>query len=806
MGVEGIEYDRQNERLTNLLRSVDRPGDYCVGGTLYAPMPHITVDGAGELSFPVPHAQIEALITAAERAPYGKGIETLVDTSVRDCWQIDADQVHLAGGAWPDSFDRIVRLVAAGLGLPRERLGAELYKLLVYRPGGFFAAHRDTEKIPGMVATLSLSLPTSGVGGELVIRHGDRETIFEMNAREPSELSFAAFYADCLHEARPVTEGHRISLVFNLFMQSGENWTGAPDYADLTERVAACLSEWRGKGATDKLVWLLDHEYSEDGLSFDALKNTDATVARILGEAADGADCVMHAAVLHIEEFGLPQDEPFARRSGWDWEVDESADMEEVFERWDTLDNWVALDGSRPSFGKIALNDRELLPQGALDDAEPDERRLEQSTGNEGPTLELLYHLAALVVWPREKTLDVIASSRIDQAVSWTAMQCTHVDNAEIRRLLTRLTDLWPAAENNYEQQDRAAMLRLLCSTAHGDLAVDFLDRILFDNYNGSESDALAHLIPVIGPEAASAFLPGFVENHMPRRPKGIITFLALAVERLGAASPIWRDVAQVAVRTALSYLRAALEAASEASANLERPWQPGGRLNLLRPGAPPNEWMDHEAVRDLFVLAWRLGLAEESVRAAHAIGDHPKAVTPDRTLPAALADMHEHGDLARTEAYRLLWRRAAYFLLRRSFAPPREPNDWICAAEIPCKCEHCARLRAFCKHPTARIERFKVRKDLRKHLHQTIDYYRLDLDHKTERQGSPYTLVCTKNRASYKRRLDEYAEDVRCIGSLLASAPERETGDTEAERVERLERAQAASERSNANAYRSGG
>lgn len=52
---------------------------------------------------------------------------------------------------------------------------------------------------------------------------------------------------------------------------------------------------------------------------------------------------------------------------------------------------WVARDGSRPSFGQLPLKDCELLPRGALDDAEADEHRLEDSTANEGPTLELTY-------------------------------------------------------------------------------------------------------------------------------------------------------------------------------------------------------------------------------------------------------------------------------------------------------------------------------------------------------------------------------------------------------------------------------
>ena len=270
-------------------------------------MPRVSVDGVGDLSFPVPEAKIKALIKAAERAPYGKGTETLVDTSVRDCWQIDATYVRVTGRAWPDLFANVLGQVATGLGLPAERLGAELSKLLVYRPGGFFATHRDTEKVTGMVATLSMSLPAAGAGGELVVRHRERKMTFDMSTNEPSELAFAAFYADCLHEVQPVTSGHRVSQVFNLFLRSGNGrFRKAPDYAELVTPVAECLAAWRDGAETGKLVWLLEHEYSEDGLSFDTLKNTDTVVAQVIAEAADRSDCAAHAAVLHIQELGNP--------------------------------------------------------------------------------------------------------------------------------------------------------------------------------------------------------------------------------------------------------------------------------------------------------------------------------------------------------------------------------------------------------------------------------------------------------------------------------------------------------------------
>ena len=46
-----IEY-AANPALTDLLDSVTRPGDFCVHGRMFLPMPTVDVDGVGLLSFP----------------------------------------------------------------------------------------------------------------------------------------------------------------------------------------------------------------------------------------------------------------------------------------------------------------------------------------------------------------------------------------------------------------------------------------------------------------------------------------------------------------------------------------------------------------------------------------------------------------------------------------------------------------------------------------------------------------------------------------------------------------------------------
>ena len=783
-----VEYGTDHA-LEDLLQSIDRPGDFCAHGRLFAPMPRFEVDGAGPLSFPVPEAQVRALIAVAERAPYGKGADTLVDTSVRDCWQIDSTRVRLSGKAWPDTLAKILDAAAAGLGCPGDRLDSHLYKLLIYETGGFFSPHRDTEKADGMIATLSISLPTMGDGGELIVRHRDREFTVDMNAGEPSELAFAAFYADCTHEVRPVVEGHRLSLVFNLCARAGDSDTPreAPDYSEEVDKIAERLVAWRrAEDAPDKLVWLLEHEYSEAGLSFDALKNADAALAKALARAAERADCELYAAIVHIEEHGDATYEGDYLH-GWDTDGIDAEDMEigDLYDSRHWLDGWTGQDGSRPPFGELSLLPEELLPRGALDHAKPDEQWLHEATGNAGVSLERAYRLAALVLWPRSETLAIVAAGGVNGVVAWVAGE--HDRNAgvadeRIGHLMSGLIDRWPSGERDRSEPDgRARMLRLLSATGDQGRAVRFLREVVLHRYDGSENDDLLTALGLIGADAAKRFLLELAGSGFPLRPEETLSLLRGLDERQGSSgSAAWDDVLREGVRAVLLTLAAALS--------------PGPAIDPRGRETRRPKRLNDRAVRDLFRLAWRYGVTIEAEAAARAVAGDPRAVRPDRALPAALGELSGEEGPASSAAFATLWRHATGFLLARSAEPPGEPRDWAIAADIACTCEHCRKLRAFCRDPDANVARFPLRKDLRAHLHQIIEQHRLDIDHVTERRGRPYTLVCTKNRASHKRRLREYAEDVAAMRTLIRSAPPGEQSTACTPDLARLHIAVAAS------------
>ena len=757
------------QAIEELLLAVDRPGDFCAHGRLLSPMPRLDVKGAGALSFPVPEAQVQALIAVAERAPYGKGPATVVDRTVRDCLQIDAARIRLAGAGWRDTFGRVLTAAADGLGCPADRLDAQLYKLLIYEPGGFFVSHRDTEKADGMIATLSIALPVAGAGGDIVVRHRGRERTFDMTAAEPSELAFAAFYADCEHEVRPVTEGYRLSLVFNLCLRAGDTDTPrtAPDYDQHVDRLARRLAAWRrGSDGLEKLAWVLEHEYSEAGLSFDALKNRDAALARILAAAAGRADCALHAAILHLEEWGAASYSGGYADWGWGASDDDDLEMEEVEDYRQWLDGWVGPDGDRPPFGEIDLAPEERLPHDALDDAEPDEQRIEEATGNAGATVERTYRRAALVLWPASRTLSVVAAGGIDAAVAWVEEELGRNGGDADERIRTHtahLIDIWPAGRDDFDESDatgRTRMLRLLCETRDEGGAGRFLRDVILVGYDGSETDALAAVLDMLGPSGAAYFLLDMIGAHLRRRPAVMLGLLwRLDEARREAADADWDVVLGEAVRAALEALPAALPPEPEK----DLPWTASRRP----------ERFSETAVYHLFALAWRLGLSDAAAAAAAAVEAEPRVVAPDRTLPAVLAKLHagEEG-AAGSAAFARLWRHAAGALLARSAEPPPPPGDWTITANAGCRCEHCDKLRDFCNDPAARTARFPLRKDLRAHLHQIIDNQQLDIEHVTERRGRPFTLVCTKTRASHERRLAEYAEDVSWMQGLVESAP----------------------------------
>lgn len=761
-----ITYASGLEDLTVALEGLERPGDYVASGTVECAPPLLEVEGVGILSFPVPAEQARALADAAEQAPYGRGERTLVDESVRKVRQISPCQVKLGGRQWPGTLESLVAETTEGLGRPEGSLQAELYKLLVYETGGFFLPHRDTEKAPGMLGTLIVVLPSAHEGGELIVRHDGRERTLDLRNLDPGELRYAAFYADCEHEVRPVSAGHRICLVYNLVMTSSAKGGGAavPDPRPHVENAAQALRDWRRKrpegGA--KLVYLLQHRYTEANLSFAALKGSDAARASALCGAAEDAGLVAHLGMVHIEEYGSAE---YYAGYGWSrWEEDEDEDEEDDFEIGEVCDErrfigqWRDADDSPVDFGEVPLEEEEVLPVDALDGEPPDDTHFSEATGNAGASFERTYLRAAVVLWA-EEDFDLICASAGQEAaltrLEQRAEQARSGDAeavAAIRKITAFAEENWP----DYRWSENPCARLLDAMVRPGDPAL--LESIPFARlavaYSRAFNPALRRWAELAGPEAFASVLKILLEaNENGRAPF--------------ARMDLWCELADLwqgrpDARPSLRYLLA------ETFPFLQDPDEDDEEPDYrFLPRKEPETCSPDLLARFLHHLeSWPEKEDREAFPGLVAINEN--TFPPDDLILPALERIAGDAFAVGPDSVGLLWRHCSEWVLARSATPPETPKDWT----LPLTDRQLKGLRAdlkkFALDPDQKEMRFRVRADLRQDIHRIIEAKKLDMTHETERQGRPYTLVCTKTLDHYDRACRRYEKDVATMRRLL--------------------------------------
>ena len=744
--------------LAALLSTVRRTGDYFASGAVEIMAPLIEVEGVGPIALPLRPAQAEQLLTVADPAPYGRGEETLIDQSVRRTWQIGGERVRIRGRHWPGTLETILTQVTGGLGLT-EPVSPELYKMLVYGRGSFFVGHRDTEKAPGMFATLVVVLPSLYSGGELVVRHKGREVQLDLRSEEPSEVCFAAFYADCVHEVLPVTEGCRLTLIYNLVRagRSKGRLPQPPDYTAEQTRAAALLQDW-GALPPEKLIYQLEHAYTPAELGFETLKGADAAVAGVLTAAAPLAGCDLHLALLSIEESGSAEYHGDYRRRRYSSDSDDDFEVGEVYERSVRLTEWRRHDGGPPIPAALPVDDDELSPPGTLEDIAPDEVNFREATGNEGASFERSYRRASLVLWPRSRFLAVLNQAGLpatlpylaDLAGRWTAaernrdapewQQAHELAGHILAGWTVRVWNPW----SDRGPSEAARMLAVLVQLDDVEHIEDLLTRIAARGGFASDDAAII-------PEALTRLA----------RERALVLLESLSA---AAASSSLAACANLLVRcTATASLKpvaclagAAVPLIEALPVTFKAPEYPGEV-----PGRP-----EPAVVIDLLNALIKI---DESLagRAADIIIAKPEIYALDTVLvPSVIALVTQSKEL-RSPALERLRTACLAHLRARIKEPLAPPEDWRRQSDFPCTCQDCRELKRFLGDPKIEMWEFRAAENRRRHVEASIRRGNCDVDTTTIRQGSPHRLLCTKNQASYERRIVQRKQDTHDLAQL---------------------------------------
>ena len=124
------------------MKSITSPGTFATGGMCSMPLPGLAIPGAltdTVLGLPLCEWQAKQVKDMCTLAPYGKGTKTIVDTAVRNTWQLNPDQFRIDNSKWRESLFGIVEKVKEELGFSDSSIiHCELYKLLLHETGGFF--------------------------------------------------------------------------------------------------------------------------------------------------------------------------------------------------------------------------------------------------------------------------------------------------------------------------------------------------------------------------------------------------------------------------------------------------------------------------------------------------------------------------------------------------------------------------------------------------------------------------------------------------------------------------------------------
>ena len=156
---------------------------------------------------------LQEFLDTCSTASFGMGSQTVTDKAYRDALKLEPESYTTSFIlASTTILDSIATVMTSG-----SSIRAELYKLNVYCSGGFFKAHVDTPRSSEMFGSLVVSLPSQFEGGALVTRHQGRDVRFDWSSSSTT-AQWAAFYSDVEHEVLPVTNGHRFTLTYNLYL------------------------------------------------------------------------------------------------------------------------------------------------------------------------------------------------------------------------------------------------------------------------------------------------------------------------------------------------------------------------------------------------------------------------------------------------------------------------------------------------------------------------------------------------------------------------------------------------------------
>ena len=238
-----------------------------------------------------------------------------------------------------------------------------------------------------MFASLIIVLPSKSEGGEVYVSHGNEKDVFNISPSSEFTTSALAWYTDVIHEVKPVTSGYRLAVSYNLVnTMPGIPPPQLPDMHSAVSAVEGIFRKWRKSGYDNPdfsgtIAYLLDHQYSEAGLEFAALKGKDATLISNIRGAAEKQGICLRLGLLEYVVSGDAEVDMYSDYCDEREDSSESPEMAVVHEKEYRIQGFYDLEGD--IMDPIGLDPKfDMIPQDPFDGEKPDEEEFEGYTAN----------------------------------------------------------------------------------------------------------------------------------------------------------------------------------------------------------------------------------------------------------------------------------------------------------------------------------------------------------------------------------------------------------------------------------------
>ena len=316
-------------------------------------------------------------------------------------WELDRRRFELANPDWEGFLgNTIVPRIAQQLDLWDVR--AVLQKLLLHGEGSFSESQIDWPS-SRILGTLAVCFPSQHSDGDFHLSSGDQKVVLRTTLGSESDITVLAWHVDATHEIKPLTQGYRLILIYDLFQIETAERQRMADIELITEDVEMVrrqLLAWP-TGPT-KIAYPLSCELKDDWyLSFGNLTGRNRNVAVTLRRA-----CALDGFIMLL-----------ANMTRTNMDVDEGR-----LEETNTVVNEVLTCSRDYVMRRLTLDDSEILGVERFLEQEPDSMDESESTENTSRPDTFRYRDPAIIIVRVEGLSSLLdypdADTRIDRLVS----------------------------------------------------------------------------------------------------------------------------------------------------------------------------------------------------------------------------------------------------------------------------------------------------------------------------------------------------------------------------------------------------